>query len=46
VLVGAVHDLTDSWPAAVTVLLVLLVPQAITGVAAGRRRVIGEKGTR
>lgn len=35
-IVGAAHDLTASWPLALSVLLVLLVPQAVTGFRAGR----------
>jgi CP family cyanate transporter-like MFS transporter len=42
VLVGAVHDLTGSWGAAVLLLLFLLVPQTAAGVLAGRRRVLGD----
>jgi CP family cyanate transporter-like MFS transporter len=35
-LLGAIHDLTGSWSAAVTVLAVLLVPQVLSGAGAGR----------
>jgi MFS transporter, CP family, cyanate transporter len=37
-LVGALHDLTDSWTASVTLLLVLLIPQVGSGLVAGRAR--------
>jgi CP family cyanate transporter-like MFS transporter len=37
-LVGTLHDLTDSWTASITLLLVLLVPQLGCGYAAGRAR--------
>jgi CP family cyanate transporter-like MFS transporter len=37
-LVGALHDLTESWTASLTLLLVLLVPQLVCGYAAGRAR--------
>jgi CP family cyanate transporter-like MFS transporter len=36
-LVGIVHDVTGSWSAAVGLLAVLLVPQVLSGTAAGRR---------
>lgn len=36
--VGSLHDLTDSWTASVTLLLVLLVPQVGSGLVAGRAR--------
>lgn len=35
--IGALHDATGSWTTPVVVLLALLVPQAVTGMAAGRR---------
>lgn len=41
VLVGAVHDATGSWSTAIAVLVVLLVPQALAGILAGRRLLIG-----
>ncbi len=34
---GALHDATGSWTAPVIVLLALVVPQVLTGLAAGRR---------
>jgi CP family cyanate transporter-like MFS transporter len=40
VLVGALHDATDSWDPAIVVLLVLLVFQVMTGLGAGRDRKI------
>ncbi len=36
-LVGAVHDVSGSWSVAVGLLAVLLVPQVLSGAAAGRR---------
>jgi CP family cyanate transporter-like MFS transporter len=39
-LVGTVHDATRSWTAPLVLLLVLLVPQLVSGVLAGRRRCI------
>ena len=39
--VGTLHDLTDSWTAAVVLLLVLVVPQAAAGMGAGRDRHVG-----
>jgi CP family cyanate transporter-like MFS transporter len=38
---GAVHDLTGSWSAAVALLLALLVPQALAGLGAGRAVHVG-----
>jgi CP family cyanate transporter-like MFS transporter len=35
-LVGAVHDATGSWSAAVVLLALLLIPQVLSGTAAGR----------
>ncbi|HSP36811.1 MAG TPA: MFS transporter [Frankiaceae bacterium] len=37
-LVGALHDLTDSWTSSLVLLLVLLVPQVGSGLIAGRAR--------
>jgi CP family cyanate transporter-like MFS transporter len=37
-LVGALHDLTDSWAASLSLLLALLVPQVGSGLIAGRNR--------
>ena len=43
---GAVHDATGSWTIAIVVLMSLLAPQALTGVQAGRARVLrGRAGT-
>jgi len=42
-LFGAVHDLTGSWSAALGLLLVLTVPQLVTGVLAGRPLVLGDR---
>jgi CP family cyanate transporter-like MFS transporter len=44
VIVGLVHDATGSWAAAVGLLVVLLVPQTMLGVAAGRRLLLGAPG--
>ncbi|WP_131737451.1 CynX/NimT family MFS transporter [Actinomadura roseirufa] len=41
--VGALHDATGSWTPALAVLLVLLVPQTITGLASARDRLIGPR---
>lgn len=38
--IGAVHDLTGSWTAPLFVLLALLVPQLLLGLAAARRRTV------
>ena len=40
-LVGAVHDASDSWTLPVALLLVLLVPQGVFGLLAGARRFAG-----
>jgi CP family cyanate transporter-like MFS transporter len=37
-LVGALHDVTDSWTTSVPLLLLLLVPQTFSGLVAGRAR--------
>jgi CP family cyanate transporter-like MFS transporter len=37
-LVGALHDVTDSWTASLSLLLVLLVPQVGSGLIAGKNR--------
>jgi CP family cyanate transporter-like MFS transporter len=42
VLVGAVHDLTGSWSTSVGLLVVLLLPQTVAGIGAGRRLVVGD----
>jgi CP family cyanate transporter-like MFS transporter len=39
-LFGLVHDLTDSWNASLTMLVLLLIPQLYTGMLAGRARVL------
>jgi CP family cyanate transporter-like MFS transporter len=44
--VGALHDASGSWTLPLVVLTVLLVPQALTGLAAGRSRVIEVRGAR
>jgi CP family cyanate transporter-like MFS transporter len=41
--IGALHDATGSWTAPVLVLMVLLAPQAVTGVGAGRDRVLSAR---
>ena len=40
-LVGAVHDVTDSWSVPVTLLIALGVPQSVLGLLAGARRYVG-----
>jgi len=42
--IGAVHDITGSWTPALFVLLALLVPQLIAGLAAARDRVVVPAG--
>ena len=42
--IGAVHDVTGSWTPALFVLLALLVPQLIVGLAAARDRVVVPAG--
>ena len=42
--IGALHDATGSWMLPLAVLTALLVPQALTGLAAGRARVIESSG--
>lgn len=42
-LVGAVHDRTGSWTLPLLLLLVLLVPQAVAGLLAGRPRHVGAR---
>jgi CP family cyanate transporter-like MFS transporter len=41
--IGALHDSTGSWTASLLVLIVLLAPQAASGVAAGRARVVRDR---
>jgi CP family cyanate transporter-like MFS transporter len=41
-LVGLVRDLTGSWPAALGLLLILLVPQTMVALAASRPRYVGD----
>jgi CP family cyanate transporter-like MFS transporter len=43
-LVGTLHDLTDSWTASLILLLVLLLPQLACGYAAGRARIATPRG--
>jgi CP family cyanate transporter-like MFS transporter len=38
--IGAVHDITGSWTPALLILLALLVPQTVIGLAAARRRTV------
>jgi CP family cyanate transporter-like MFS transporter len=40
--VGALHDVTGSWNAAVAALLVMTVPQLIVGLGAARDRHVGD----
>jgi CP family cyanate transporter-like MFS transporter len=40
-LVGLLHDVTGSWTVPLVLLLVLLVPQVVTGALAGRDRAVG-----
>jgi CP family cyanate transporter-like MFS transporter len=40
-LVGALHDVTDSWSVPVALLIVLLIPQVVFGLLAGARRFVG-----
>jgi CP family cyanate transporter-like MFS transporter len=42
--IGAIHDITGSWTPALFVLLGLLVPQLIVGLAAGRDRLVAPAG--
>ncbi len=42
--IGAIHDVTGSWTPALIVLLALLVPQLIAGLAAGRDRLVTPAG--
>ena len=42
--IGAIHDITGSWTPALFVLLALLVPQLIVGLAAGRDRLVVPAG--
>ena len=41
--IGALHDATGSWTASLIVLIVVLAPQAATGIGAGRNRVLGAR---
>ncbi len=45
-LLGVVHDLTGSWTLAVVILLALVAPQAVVGLAAGRDRVVSTAASR
>ena len=40
--IGAVHDITGSWTPALVVLLALLVPQTVLGLAAARNRTVAQ----
>ena len=42
-LVGLLHDATDSWTVPIVLLLLLLVPQFVCGALAGRARTIGSQ---
>jgi len=42
-LVGAVRDRTGSWTLPIILLLLLLVPQAVAGLLAGRPRYVGDR---
>jgi MFS transporter, CP family, cyanate transporter len=44
-LVGVLHDLTGSWSASLIALLIVLVPQVLTGVGAGRNRTLAAAAT-
>ena len=41
--IGALHDATGSWTASVLVLMAVLAPQALTGMGAGRNRVLSAR---
>jgi CP family cyanate transporter-like MFS transporter len=43
---GALHDLTDSWTVPLVVLLALLAPQALSGGLAGRERFVARRRAR
>jgi CP family cyanate transporter-like MFS transporter len=40
--IGAIHDITGSWTPALVVLLALLVPQTVLGLAAARNRTVAQ----
>ncbi len=40
--IGAIHDITGSWTPALIVLLALLVPQTVLGLAAARNRTVAQ----
>jgi CP family cyanate transporter-like MFS transporter len=42
-IVGALHDATGSWSLSVIVLIAILVPQALSGIGAGRPRTLAER---
>jgi CP family cyanate transporter-like MFS transporter len=42
-MLGALHDLTDSWTVPLVVLLALLAPQALSGGLAGRERFVARR---
>ena len=41
--IGALHDATGSWTASLIVLIVVLAPQAATGIGAGRNRIVSAR---
>ncbi|HEY7967040.1 MAG TPA: MFS transporter [Solirubrobacteraceae bacterium] len=41
--IGALHDATGSWSLSVVVLMALLIPQALSGIGAGRPRTLAER---
>lgn len=41
--VGALHDATGSWSLSIIVLMAILVPQALSGIGAGRARTLAER---
>ena len=41
--IGALHDATGSWTASLIVLIVVLAPQAATGIGAGRNRILSAR---
>ena len=45
-MLGALHDLTDSWTVPLVVLLALLAPQALSGGLAGRERFVARRRAR
>ena len=43
VVVGALHEATGSWSLSIIVLMAILVPQALSGIGAGRARTLAER---